>query len=111
MTCLPIQPVDGSSQPLADYDPLSSILHSVMSRELREIGEKLESLAEVLVGDEHFTVNYLVQLQTFDLLIQHANECAGLLERIAEGADSADAISHVRLGAVQERLRLALIGG
>ena len=54
--------------------------------------------------------SFLEQLQSFDYLIQHADECANLMDRIAAGENSLEAIKHVRLGAVQERLRIALIG-
>jgi len=92
------------------FDPLSSVLHNVLAGELREIRTKLEALAEVLVCDEHFATHYLEQLQDFDYLVQHADECANLLERIGAGACADEAIQHIRLGAVQERVRQALGG-
>jgi hypothetical protein len=95
---------------MSGFDPFSGVLHAVMAGEIREMRDKLEALAEVLVGDEHFAASYLEQLQTFDYLIQHADECVNLLERIAGGEDSLSAIGHVRLGAVQDRLRTALRG-
>ena len=110
MACLPIPAQDQDTRALPGYDPFSGVLHSVMAGELREMRDKLEALAEVLVCDEHFAATYLEQLQTFDYLIQHADECVNLLERIAGGEDSLSAISHVRLGAVQDRLRAALRG-
>lgn len=106
MSCLPV-PIR-SAPPLGMIDPWSHALHAVMAGELREIREKLEALAEVLVCDEHFAAHYLEQLQSFDYLVQHADECANLLTRVADGETAHDAIGHVRLGAVQERLRLAL---
>ena len=96
--------------PVTAFDPFSGLLHGVMAAELREIREQLEGLAEVLVADEHFVTSFLEQLQSFDYLIQHADECANLMDRIAAGENSVEAIKHVRLGAVQERLRIALIG-
>lgn len=109
MVYLPsIKPQD--SVPVTGFDPFSSLLHSVMAAEMREIREQLERLAEVLVADEHFVTSFLEQLQSFDYLIQHADECANLMIRIASGENSLEAIKHVRLGAVQERLRVALIG-
>ncbi|MBO9623713.1 MAG: hypothetical protein J7500_13485 [Sphingomonas sp.] len=90
------------------HDPYSDALHRVIAGELREMRDTLEKLAEVLVGDEHFATAYLEQLQSFDYLIQHADECVNLLDRVAGGQDSLTAIGHVRLGAVQERLRAAL---
>lgn len=110
MSCLPVPSRDQHAQAVPGFDPFSAVLHSVMAGELREMRDKLEALAEVLVSDEHFAASYLEQLQTFDYLIQHADECVNLLERIAGGEDSLCAISHVRLGAVQDRLRAALGG-
>lgn len=97
-----------SGMSVPGYDPFAAVLHQVMAREIREIREKLEVLAEVLVGDAHFAQCYLEQLQAFDYLVQHADECANLLDRIASGENSLEAVSHVRLGAVQDRLRAAL---
>lgn len=108
MSCLPLS-FDGA-EPAAGYDPYSGLLHSVIAGELREMRDMLEGLAEVLVGDAHFAATYLEQLQSFDYLIQHADECVNLLERIAAGEDSLTAIGHVRLHAVQDRLRAALKG-
>jgi len=111
MSCVPAPAQPANVVTLPGFDPFSATLHNVMAREIREIREKLEALAEVLVCDEHFASSYLEQLQTFDYLIQHADECANLLDRIAAGEDSLTAIGHVRLGAVQDRLRSALNGG
>jgi hypothetical protein len=110
MSCLPMPMQPRNAEPLPGYDPYSIVLHSVMAKEILEIREKLEELAMVLVSDAHFAASYIEQLQTFDYLIQHADECASLLTRIAEGEDARDAIDHVRLGAVQDRLRRALAG-
>jgi len=110
MSCLPVPSRDQDAQAVSGFDPFSGVLHSVMAGELREMRDKLEALAGVLVADEHFAATYLEQLQTFDYLIQHADECVNLLERIAGGENSLSAISHVRLGAVQDRLRTALRG-
>lgn len=109
MSCLPLSaPSDTEAAPLRDFDPYSGVLHRVMANELREIRDRLEALAEVLVGDEHFAASYLEQLQSFDYLIQHTDECADLMDRIAAGQDSLEAIGRVRLDAVQDRLRAAL---
>ncbi|MFZ5746603.1 MAG: hypothetical protein ACOY45_02970 [Pseudomonadota bacterium] len=109
MACMPMRETT-PAQPLPGFDPFSAVLHNVMANEIREIRERLESLAETLVCDEHFATNFLEQLQSFDYVIQHADECANLLDRIARGEDSLEAIGHVRLGAVQDRLRAALKG-
>ncbi len=108
MSYLPLPGQTGTPGPVPGFDPFSGVLHTVIAREITEMREMLEKLAEVLVCDEHFATNYLESLQSFDYLIQHADECVNLLERIAGGEDSLSAISHVRLGAVQERLRAAL---
>lgn len=110
MSCLPVSSEPVSIEPLPGFDPYSGALHSVMAGELREIRDTLERLAEVLVADEAFAQAHIEQLQSFDYLIQHSDECANLLERIAGGEDSLSAISHVRLAEVQERLRDALAG-
>lgn len=102
MSCVSLAASNGGT------DPYSDALHRVIAGELREMRDTLEKLAEVLVCDEHFARAYLEQLQSFDYLIQHADECVNLLERVADGQDSLTAISHVRLGVVQDRLRAAL---
>lgn len=108
MSCMPAQSQLSATQALPGFDPFSGALHNVIAGEIREMRMKLEALAEVLVCDEHFAASYLEQLQDFDYLIQHADECVNLLERIAGGEDSLSAISHIRLGAVQQRMRDAL---
>lgn len=87
---------------------LAPALNSAVAEEMRLIRSLLEELAEVLVADEHFATNYLDQLQRFDLLIQCTDESAAVLDRLAEGASSHDAIAPVRLTMVQDRLRAAL---
>jgi hypothetical protein len=110
MSCLPVPAPSHSVEPLPGYDPYSGALHSVMAAELREIRDMLERLAEVLVADEQFAQAHIEELQSFDYLIQHSDECANLLERIAGGEDSLSAINHVRLAEVQSRIRDALSG-
>jgi hypothetical protein len=110
MSCMPVPSQLPGAQSLPGFDPFSGALHSVLANEIREMRTKLEALAEVLVCDEHFAASYLEQLQDFDYLIQHADECVNLLDRIAGGEDSLSAISHIRLGAVQQRMRDALQG-
>jgi hypothetical protein len=110
MSCLPVPAQSASFEPLTGYDPYADALHSVIAGELREMRGMLEKLAEVFVADEQFAQAHIEQLQSFDYLIQHADECANLLERVAGGEDSLSAISHVRLAEVQERLRDALSG-
>ena len=110
MSCLPVPATSLPVEPLPGYDPYSGALHTVIAGELREMRDMLERLAEVLVADEQFVHAHVEQLQSFDYLIQHTDECANLLERIAAGEDSLSAISHVRLAEVQDRLRNALSG-
>ena len=93
---------------MAHSDHLASHLHAAVAEEMRHVRLHLEQLAEMLVCDEHFATNYLEQLQTFDLLIQCTDESAAVLDRMAQGATSHDAIAPVRLSAVQDRLLSAL---
>ncbi len=110
MSCLPVPAQPAQVEPLPGYDPYADALHSVIAGELREMRDMLEQLAEVLVADEQFAHAHMEQLQSFDYLIQHTDECAKLLERVAGGDDAMSAISHVRLAEVQQRLREALSG-
>jgi hypothetical protein len=48
------------------------------------------------------------QLQAFDLVIQRADESADLLDRMASGSTSTDAVDKVRLSMVQDKLRSAM---
>jgi len=89
-------------------DRIASVLHSAIAEEMRHIRILLEQLAELLASDEVFAGKYLEQFQTFDLLIQCADESAAVLDRLAEGALSHEAIEPVRLTVVQDRLRTAL---
>ncbi|MCD2317056.1 hypothetical protein LQ954_12955 [Sphingomonas sp. IC-11] len=89
-------------------DHLASHLHAAVAEELRHVGALLEQLSMLLVEDEHFTTNHFEQLQMFDLLIQCTGESAAVLDRMAAGAKSHDAIAPVRLTVVQDRLRAAL---
>ena len=93
---------------MAAKDPLVATLHSAVAQELREIRLLVEQLAEHLLSDESFVLAHAQQLQTFDLLVQHADEAAHLLDRMAQGSHISDAVDAVRLDAVQARLRAAL---
>lgn len=83
---------------------------SAIAEELRIARELLEELAGVLIGDERFITEYIDQLQAFDLIAQHIDESASLLNRVAAGQDFSDSLDQVRLHVMQERLR-ANIGG
>ncbi|TCM17723.1 hypothetical protein EDF56_10565 [Novosphingobium sp. PhB165] len=79
-----------------------------LAHEMRVARELLEELAGVLVSDERFVADYLDQLQAFDLIAQHVDESAALLERVAAGQPLPDALGQVRLNVMQARLRAAL---
>ena len=89
-------------------DHLASHLHAAVAEELRHVRNLLEELSVLLVSDDHFTTHHFDRLQMFDLLIQCTDESAAVLDRMAAGAASHDAIAPVRLTAVQDRLRAAL---
>lgn len=93
---------------MAQNDPLSLLLHAAVAAEMRHVRADLELMAEMFVADAHFVENYLEQLQAFDALIQHTDENAALLDRLGAGAAPHEAVSLVRLEAVQDRLRAAL---
>ncbi|WP_298675639.1 hypothetical protein [uncultured Sphingomonas sp.] len=86
----------------------AAALPRVVATELREIRARLEKLAEVLAGDPALASRYLLEFQDFDYVIQHADECAMLLERVADGEDARAAVCAIRLDAVQVRIRAAL---
>ncbi|TCM39197.1 hypothetical protein EDF59_10677 [Novosphingobium sp. ST904] len=83
-------------------------LWQALAREMRVARELLEQLAGVLVTDERFVLDYIDQLQAFDLIAQHVDESAALLDRVAGGQSVGDAVGQVRLSVMQDRLRAAL---
>lgn len=83
-------------------------LCQAIAGEMRVARELLEQLAGVLVSDERFVAEYLDQLQAFDLIVQHVDETADLLDRMAGGSNLGEALGQVRLNVMQERLRAAL---
>jgi len=89
-------------------DHLASFLHAAIAEEMRHIRARIEQLAELLASDETFALKYMEQFQTFDMLIQCTDESAAVLDRLAEGVRSHEAVAGVRLEAVQQRLRSAL---
>ena len=93
---------------MSEIDNLAVTLCAAVAEEIRDVRALIEALAEVLTADEYLAITYTEQLQTFDLLIQRAQEAADLLERVANGTRSLEAIEHVRLTLVQDRLRAAL---
>ncbi len=82
-------------------------MHVAVAEELRDLRGLIETLAETLVGDERFIVDYVEQLQIFDLIIQRLDESADLLDRMAHGASISDAIANIRLSMVQVRMAQA----
>ena len=90
------------------HDALAASLHAAVAAELLHVREGLEQLAEMFVADEHFAENYLEQLQAFDLLIQHTDESAAILDRLGAGACPREAAAPVRLEAIHGRLHAAL---
>ncbi|MEA1014163.1 hypothetical protein [Sphingosinicella sp. LY1275] len=93
---------------MSQSDHLAPSLKAAIAEEIRDLRRLVEQLAEILVADEQFAMTYTEQLQTFDLVIQRADESADLLERLANGLHSLEAVEGVRLGVVQDRLRAAL---
>lgn len=83
-------------------------LCSAVAQEMRVARQLLEELAGVLCADERFVLDYIEQFQAFDLIMQHVDESATLLERVAGGQGIDQAIDAVRLTAVQDRLRATL---
>ncbi len=96
---------------MTQIDRAQASLCSAVAEEIRGVRMLMERLAEVLVSDERFAMDYMDQLQTFDLVIQHADEGADLLDRVAGGQEVDAALELVRLSAMQERLRAAITGG
>jgi len=89
-------------------DRLAPTLHAAVAEEMRLVASLLERLAETLIADEAFAARHIDALQTFDLVVQCADESAAVLDRLAQGAGAHDAVAPVRLTAVQDRLRNAL---
>ena len=93
---------------MSNGDGPHAALCAAVAQEMRVARGLLEELATVLIADERFVSEYLDQLQAFDLIVQHVDENATLLERIARGQAPVEAIDGVRLTAIQQRLRAAL---
>lgn len=83
-------------------------LWQALAHEMRVARGLLEQLAGVLVTDERFVLDYIDQLQAFDLIAQHVDESAALLDRVAGGQSPGEAVGQVRLSVMQDRLRAAL---
>jgi hypothetical protein len=81
---------------------------AAVAAEIRDVRALIDSLAEVLASDEYLARTYTEQLQSFDLIAQRSEEAAALLDRVAQGSCMVEAVEHVRLNLVQDRLRAAL---
>jgi hypothetical protein len=93
---------------MGHIDHLAAPLYAAIAQEIRDVRAIIEGIADILVADEALVVAYIEQLQAFDLAIQRSDESADLLDRMAGGAKAADAIKHVRLTYVQDKLAAAL---
>ncbi|MBB5685231.1 hypothetical protein [Sphingobium boeckii] len=91
-------------------DETSASLCAAVADEIRHARDLIEGLATQLVSDERFVTDYLDALQAFDLIIQHMDESADLLGRVADGHDIAGALARIRLNVMQHRLNNALAG-
>jgi len=87
-----------------------SVLCAAVATEIRGIRAEIERLADVLVSDPRFAADYLDQLQNFDLIVQHVDENARVLDRLAAGLSVEEAVAPVRLTVIQDRLRAAIAG-
>lgn len=90
------------------HDDLATTLCAAVAEEIRGVRMLIESVGDVLASDEYLAMNYTEQLQSFDLMIQRVDEAANVLERVARGTHSLEAVEQVRLHLVQDRLRAAL---
>ncbi|MBR0550957.1 hypothetical protein [Stakelama marina] len=91
-----------------NHDHHAADLCRAIAEEMRQVGALVEELANVLVADDDIALRHLDRLQAFDLVIQRTGESAQLLDRLAAGAHSHEAVEGVRLECVQQRLRDAM---
>lgn len=83
-------------------------LFLAVAQEIADIRLLLQNLEDVLMTDEDVIMKHYKDLQQFDLIIQHVDESAKLLERLADGTCSHEAIEGVRLGRLRGRLQSAV---
>lgn len=93
---------------MSKIDNLAVTLCAAVAVEIRDVRALIDSLAEVLASDEYLARTYTEQLQSFDLIAQRSEEAAVLLDSVAQGSCMVEAVEHVRLNMVQNRLRAAL---
>lgn len=99
---------EASNEETSQQAHSAASLCAAVAQEMRVARQLLEELAGVLCADERFVLEYIDQFQAFDLIMQHVDESATLLERFAGGQCIDQAIDAVRLTAVQDRLRATL---
>jgi hypothetical protein len=102
------QHVSAGKDAMNEQTSSAADLCTAVAQEMRVARTLLEELAAVLVADERILLDYVEQFQSFDLIVQHIEESATLLERYAENPCVNTAIDGVRLTAVQQRLRATL---
>jgi len=93
--------------------PIEAVIQpacAAVACELRAIRAEIEKLAMIMVSDRRLVRDHAHHMQSFDLIIQHAEECASLLERIAQGYRMSEALGGVRLAAMQRRLHSHIEG-
>lgn len=101
--------MEGSGDPeIKGQSSPAAALCVAVAQEMRVTRRLVEELAAVLTADARFVTEYLHQLQAFDLIVQHVDESAALLDRIAGGQRIGAAVDGIRLAAMQQRLRAAL---
>ncbi len=88
--------------------PAETLLLTAVAGEIRAIRALVERIADLLVADARFAVDYMDLFQSFDLIAQCADESASVLDRLAQGLSAEEAIARVRLTAVQQRLGVAI---
>lgn len=87
------------------FHPSVYPLCTAIADELHNMRQQLSDLAERLCLDEYFCSRHIESLQSFDALTQQAEESALMLERLSAGMRTQEALSLVRLGKMQMRLR------
>ena len=85
-------------------EALQQSLQAAIAAEIRDVRTQVEQLADVLVADPQFAERFLDQLQAFDLIVQHIEESACLLDRLSRGTNTYAALQSVRLEGLRARL-------
>lgn len=93
---------------MAIHDRQAADLCRAIAEEMRQVGLLIEQLADALLTDEDIALRHVDRFQIFDLVVQRTGENAQLLDRLAAGVGSQEALDEVRLESVQQRLREAL---